>query len=124
VTVRVEPVESLEDPRLDVYRNVRDAQLRSDLGLFMAEGRLNVERLLASPRYRARSVFVTSAALRGIARSLEPPPSAAASWTSSRCSRVRGVRRAVSWCSRTSPIRTTSAPSSATHWPSAAMRWR
>lgn len=70
--MRVEPVASLDDPRLDVYRNVRDAQLRSDLGLFMAEGRLNVERLLASPRYRARSIFVTDAALRGIARSLEP----------------------------------------------------
>jgi tRNA G18 (ribose-2'-O)-methylase SpoU len=72
VTVRVESVESLDDPRVDAYRNVRDAQLCSDLGLFMAEGRLNVERLLASPRYRARSVFVTQTALHSIERSLAP----------------------------------------------------
>jgi len=70
--MRVEPIERLDDPRVDAYRNVRDAQLRTDFGLFMAEGRLNVERLLASSRYRARSVFVTGAALRGIERALAP----------------------------------------------------
>ena len=68
--MRVEPIERLDDPRVADYRNVRDADLRAASGAFLAEGRLNVERLLASPRYRARSVFVTAAALRGIEGSL------------------------------------------------------
>jgi tRNA G18 (ribose-2'-O)-methylase SpoU len=70
LSVRVESIESLDDPRVADYRNVRDADLRAASGAFLAEGRLNVERLLASPRYRARSVFVTDAALRGIEDSL------------------------------------------------------
>jgi tRNA G18 (ribose-2'-O)-methylase SpoU len=68
--MRVEPIERLDDPRVADYRNVRDADLRVASGAFLAEGRLNVGRLLASPRYRARSVFVTAAALRGIETSL------------------------------------------------------
>jgi tRNA G18 (ribose-2'-O)-methylase SpoU len=68
--MRVEPIERLDDPRVADYRNVRDADLRVTSGAFLAEGRLNVERLLASRRYRARSVFVTAAALRGIEDSL------------------------------------------------------
>jgi tRNA G18 (ribose-2'-O)-methylase SpoU len=69
--MRVVPIERLDDPRVRDYRNVRDADLRGGSGLFMAEGRLNVERLLASERYRARSVFLTRAALRGLAAALE-----------------------------------------------------
>jgi len=68
--MRVESIEHLDDPRVADYRNVRDADLRVASGAFLAEGRLNVERLLASTRYRARSVFVTDAALRGIESSL------------------------------------------------------
>lgn len=68
--MRVEPIERLDDPRVADYRNVRDADLRAASGAFLAEGRLNVERLLSSTRYRARSVFVTAAALRGIEGSL------------------------------------------------------
>jgi len=40
-------VERFDDPRIADYRNVRDADLRNDAGLFMTEGRLNVARLLA-----------------------------------------------------------------------------
>jgi tRNA G18 (ribose-2'-O)-methylase SpoU len=69
--MRVEAIERLDDPRVADYRNVRDADLRAGSGLFMAEGRLNVERLLASQRYRARSVFLTRPALRGIGAALE-----------------------------------------------------
>jgi tRNA G18 (ribose-2'-O)-methylase SpoU len=68
--MRVEPIERLDDPRVADYRNVRDADLCVTSGAFMVEGRLNVERLLGSRRYRARSVFVTAAALRGIEDSL------------------------------------------------------
>ncbi|MBW2389515.1 MAG: RNA methyltransferase [Deltaproteobacteria bacterium] len=52
-------VETLDDPRLTDYRNVRDADLRRRRGLFMAEGRLVVEQLLGDSRFRADSVFMT-----------------------------------------------------------------
>jgi len=52
-------VESLDDERVVDYRNVRDADLRRRSGLFMAEGRLVVELLVRSSRYRANSIFVT-----------------------------------------------------------------
>jgi tRNA G18 (ribose-2'-O)-methylase SpoU len=48
-----------------------------DAGLFVAEGRLVVERLLALPRYRARSVLVTQAAhdaLAAVFAGLVEPP--------------------------------------------------
>jgi tRNA G18 (ribose-2'-O)-methylase SpoU len=63
-------IESLDDPRLAAYRNVRDADLRSGAS-FVAEGRLNVRRLLAASRFRTRSVFVTEAGLAGIRETLE-----------------------------------------------------
>lgn len=68
--MRVERVASLDDPRVADYRNVRDADLRGD-AVFLAEGRLNVKRLVTVSRYRTRSVFVTEAGLRGLRESLE-----------------------------------------------------
>lgn len=59
-------IESLDDPRVADYRNVRDADLRVRDGLFIAEGRLNVKRLITVSPYRTRSVFATLAGLRGI----------------------------------------------------------
>lgn len=50
-----------EDPRLDEYRNVPDPALLRARGVFIAEGRHVVRRLLVS-RFRARSVLVTPAA--------------------------------------------------------------
>jgi tRNA G18 (ribose-2'-O)-methylase SpoU len=72
--VRLECIEKLGDPRVVDYRNVRDADLRADRGLFMAEGRLGVSRLLSGSRFRARSVFVTEAALRALHDVLESLP--------------------------------------------------
>ncbi|HEX5066240.1 MAG TPA: RNA methyltransferase [Myxococcota bacterium] len=63
-------VESLDDPRLAAYRNVRDADLRGGES-FVAEGRLNVRRLLSASRFRTRSVFVTEAGFAGIRDALE-----------------------------------------------------
>ncbi|MGH7337276.1 MAG: TrmH family RNA methyltransferase, partial [Myxococcota bacterium] len=62
---------SLDDPRVADYRNVRDADLRVRDGLFMAEGRLNVKRLITVSPYHTRSVFVTDAGLAGIRPALE-----------------------------------------------------
>lgn len=68
--MQVVRVASLDDPRLAAYRNVRDADLR-DGESFLAEGRLNVRRLLTASRFRTRSVFVTEAGLAGIRDTLE-----------------------------------------------------
>jgi tRNA G18 (ribose-2'-O)-methylase SpoU len=69
--MRAEAIESLDDPRVAAYRNVRDADLRARDGLFLTEGRLNVKRLITGSRFRTRSVFVTETALRAIQPALE-----------------------------------------------------
>jgi tRNA G18 (ribose-2'-O)-methylase SpoU len=63
-------VDGVDDPRVADYRNVRDADRRAADGLFLAEGRLNVKRLIEGGRYRTRSVFVTPAALAALRGSL------------------------------------------------------
>ena len=63
------PIARIADPldlRLDDYRNLSDADLARERGVFIAEGRLIVPRLLASTRFATRSVLVTDAAWRAI----------------------------------------------------------
>jgi tRNA G18 (ribose-2'-O)-methylase SpoU len=55
-------VASLSDPRLDDYRNVPDPELLRDRGIFVAEGRQVVRRLLTESRFTTRSLLVTDAA--------------------------------------------------------------
>jgi tRNA G18 (ribose-2'-O)-methylase SpoU len=43
-------ITSFGDPRVDVFRNIRDADLRGRDGLFMAESELVVRRLLRTPQ--------------------------------------------------------------------------
>ena len=64
-------VASVDDPRLDDFRNVSDPALMRDRGLFVAEGRLAVQRLLGS-RFRTRALLAVEGALEG----LEPSPAA------------------------------------------------
>jgi tRNA G18 (ribose-2'-O)-methylase SpoU len=64
--VHVEEIHSLDDPRVADYRDVKDAHLLEKSHLFLTEGRLGVRRLIADSRFRARSVFVTRAALVGL----------------------------------------------------------
>lgn len=54
------------DPRLDDYRAVRERDLVSRKGVFVAEGRLVVRTLLTESRFRCRSVLVNDAALPSI----------------------------------------------------------
>lgn len=71
------PVLSIEDPadpRIAPYRDARDGQVRRD-GLFLAEGRLVVRRLLQSGRFTVRSVLATRAALDDLADALLAHPS-------------------------------------------------
>jgi tRNA G18 (ribose-2'-O)-methylase SpoU len=70
------PVLSLDDagdPRLADYLGIPDPQLARARGVFVAEGRLVVRRLLTS-RFVTRSVMVTPAALDGVAREIEGRP--------------------------------------------------
>ncbi|TMJ94541.1 MAG: RNA methyltransferase [Actinobacteria bacterium] len=57
--LRVSP----EDPRLADYRNVPDPELLASRGVFVAEGRHVVRRLLTESRFRTRSLLLTAAAL-------------------------------------------------------------
>jgi tRNA G18 (ribose-2'-O)-methylase SpoU len=52
----------LDDPRLDDYRHIGDAAALRGRGLFVAEGRLVVDRLVRDRRYRVRSVLLTETA--------------------------------------------------------------
>jgi tRNA G18 (ribose-2'-O)-methylase SpoU len=57
------PIAHIEDARLDDYRNVSDGALLRRSNLFVAEGRLVVRRLLASP-YRPVSLLLNDASFR------------------------------------------------------------
>ena len=70
--MQAQRIESLDDPRVAHYRNVKDARLRDEAGIFLAEGRLGVRRLLGNERFETLSVFVTEASLNGLADVLEP----------------------------------------------------
>lgn len=61
--LQVEIVEDPADPRVADYRDARDGQLRRRAGLFLAEGRLVVRRLLEASRFRVRSLLLTPSAL-------------------------------------------------------------
>jgi tRNA G18 (ribose-2'-O)-methylase SpoU len=69
--MRIVEIARVDDPRVADYRNVRDADLRAKGGVFVAEGRLNVKRLLRGSPHRTRSVFVTRAGLAGVRDALE-----------------------------------------------------
>jgi len=64
--LNLESIRDLDDPRVAVYRDIRDAAIREAQGLFVVESRLCVRRLIEEPRFRVRSVFVTEAALEGL----------------------------------------------------------
>jgi tRNA G18 (ribose-2'-O)-methylase SpoU len=55
----IERIEDPGDPRLADYRDLRDAELRRRRGLFIAESREVVRRLLIAGRFRVRSVLLT-----------------------------------------------------------------
>ena len=52
-------LERLDDPRLEVYRDLKSRRLAEDTGRFIAEGHRVVERLLTS-RYPAESILATT----------------------------------------------------------------
>ncbi|MBL0922719.1 MAG: hypothetical protein IBJ10_11420, partial [Phycisphaerales bacterium] len=70
--MRVEEVDSLDDPRMDDYRVVKEAALLQGRGVFIAEGRLVVERLLEpSCRFEIKSMLLTPARLDALRPDIE-----------------------------------------------------
>lgn len=67
-------VTCLDDPRLAVFRDVKDRTLRDRLGLFLVEGRQGVRRLVEQSRFRTHAVFLTRAAQVGLADALAALP--------------------------------------------------
>ena len=60
-----------DDPRLAPYRNVSDRDLLRSSGVFLAEGRLVVRRVIEDSRYRIVSIVVNDAARQDLADVLE-----------------------------------------------------
>jgi tRNA G18 (ribose-2'-O)-methylase SpoU len=65
-----ERIDGAQDPRVALYRDVSDAELTRSRGLFIAEGRLVVRRVIEDTRYRAQSVLVSEAARRSLESTL------------------------------------------------------
>lgn len=61
--MRIERIDDHSDPRVAAYRDLKDAQLRLREGLFVAESRTVVARLLAGGRFRTQSILLTQPAL-------------------------------------------------------------
>src|SRR3954469_5561536 len=59
-------ISGADDPRVSAYRSVTDPDLVRARGLFVAEGRLVVERLIAEGRYDIQSLLVSEAARRAL----------------------------------------------------------
>jgi hypothetical protein len=64
--LRLEKIDSLDDPRVAIYRDLKDATIRGAHGLFVVESRLCVQRLITESRFIVHSVFVTETALEGL----------------------------------------------------------
>jgi tRNA G18 (ribose-2'-O)-methylase SpoU len=61
------PVDSLDAPGLDDYRDIAHPDRLATRGLFVAEGRLVVHRLVGLATYRLRSLLLTDAAAAALA---------------------------------------------------------
>lgn len=65
--MRIERIDGPDDPRVAAFREVPDAERLRAQGLFVAEGRLIVRRVVQDPRYRVRAVLVNEASRRELA---------------------------------------------------------
>lgn len=69
----IEPVDRTDDPRISEYQHVGDPDWLRVRGLFVAESRLVVRRLLESRRFPIRSILLTPAALHGFDLRFDTP---------------------------------------------------
>jgi hypothetical protein len=70
----VERIGGAADPRVAPFRDVPDAERLRSQGLFVAEGRLIVARILEDPRHRVRAVLVNDASYRELATAFDRLP--------------------------------------------------
>jgi tRNA G18 (ribose-2'-O)-methylase SpoU len=70
----IETVADPDDPRLEPYRSVRERDLVGRAGLFIAEGRVVLEKLIASGRHPVRSVLVAEKRLEALGEVLAGLP--------------------------------------------------
>ena len=69
--MQVLPLVDAQDPRVSAYRNIGDAALLRERGLFIAEGRLLVERVLGDRRCALESLLLNRASFDALQPSLE-----------------------------------------------------
>ena len=62
----IETIGREDDPRLEPYRHVGEPHWLNARGLFVAEGRMVVQRLVDTPRFSIQSILVTPAAYRAL----------------------------------------------------------
>lgn len=69
-------IRDFEDPRIDDFRNLKDATLARGRGRFIVEGRGNLEVLLERSPHQPRSILLSERAYRTLSARLEasPPP--------------------------------------------------
>jgi tRNA G18 (ribose-2'-O)-methylase SpoU len=73
----ITPIESAEDDRLADYRQLTQPAAMANKGLFVAEGRWVVQRLIAGRRFKTQSVLVTTPALAALQDELRQQASTA-----------------------------------------------
>ena len=57
---RFEPIDSLDDPRIEPYREIRERDLVGRQGLFIAEGEVVLRHLVAGSRFQMMSALIDS----------------------------------------------------------------
>ena len=77
------PIDDLQDSRLDDYRAVMQPGALREQGLFVAEGRLVVERLVGHGRQRIRSVLLTTTAAEALGAVVAGVPAGVAVYVTS-----------------------------------------
>ncbi|MBM3773340.1 MAG: RNA methyltransferase [Acidimicrobiia bacterium] len=68
------PIASLDDPRVAEYHVLTDHERLRSRGLFVAEGRLVVERVLCTNRYAVRSLLLSDSALAALGPVVDRTP--------------------------------------------------
>ena len=77
-------VENLDDPRIALYRNLKDRELRERCDAFMVEGRGTLETLLDHSPYAPESLLLSERACRSLADRIAKLPTALPVYVASR----------------------------------------
>lgn len=68
------PISDPADPRIEAYRDIRERDLVGRQGLFVAEGKVVLEKLLYSPRHRLESLLIAEHRLPALSGLLAQVP--------------------------------------------------